>query len=99
MNFSFYFKNNIISLNKSSVLNKNIDFQRFINLFKNLQGNIYSCNNSVFSGQPKVEKGQSAELNHVSNVSSSCVSAAFWHFSQHSGARRATVMWPHAPHV
>ena len=42
--------------------------------------------NPPFSGQPSVENGQRAELNHVSKTSSSCLRFVLSHFSQRSGS-------------
>ena len=46
---------------------------------------------SVSSGQPIVENGQSAELNHVSNVSGSWYIFALEHFEHSSGFELDTI--------
>ncbi len=48
------------------------------------------------SGQPSVEKGQSAEENHVSSTSSSRVRCVQPHFSHFVGSSRLTLIWPHS---
>ena len=49
---------------------------------------------SVFSGQPMVENGQSAELNQVSRTSSSRVMCLLWQHSHSVASSRETVIWP-----
>src|SRR5438093_7378655 len=49
---------------------------------------------SVSSGQPSVAKGHSADENHVSSTSGSCVSSPFPHSSHLSGGSTDTVVCP-----
>jgi len=48
----------------------------------------------VRSGQPKVAKGQSAELNQVSSTSVSRVSSVAPQVAHSVGSASATVTWP-----
>ncbi len=48
----------------------------------------------VFSGQPRVLKGHSQELNHVSSTSSSWTSFFEWHFGHSLGSVRLTITCP-----
>ena len=49
---------------------------------------------SVFSGQPSVEKGQSAEENQVSSTSGSCSMFLLWQASHSVASSLETVTWP-----
>ena len=57
-------------------------------------GGIEAARSSVFSGQPNVENGQSAELNQVSSTSVSRVSSVEPQVAQACGSVSATVTWP-----
>src|SRR5258708_233482 len=50
----------------------------------------YLRKSAVSAGQPSVENGQSAELNHVSSTSGSCVSLDDPHFIHFDGSSTAT---------
>src|SRR5215469_5472069 len=57
----------------------------------------YFRKSGVSSGQPIVEKGHSAELNHVSSTSGSCVNFPEPHLGHAFGASRATTISLQSP--
>ena len=53
---------------------------------------------ALLSGQPRVENGQSAELNHVSSTSGSRWICLLWQASHSQASVRETVRWPLTAH-